>query len=87
MHRCLRVPEILSHIFDYVYTTQGGPADIATLAATCRVFHEPALYTLWAYLPSLVPLVKCLPDDAYETEGDPFRRGGKTIVRQKSLHS
>lgn len=87
MHPCLRTPEILSQIFDYVYTAQSGPTDIATLAATCRAFHEPALYILWRYLPSLVPLVKCLPGDAYETEGDPFHRGRQTIVRRTSLHS
>jgi len=81
MHRCLRTLDILSHIFDYVFTDQGGPTDIAVLATTCRAFHEPALYLLWRSLPSLVPLVKCLPSDAYEIEGDPFHRGRETIVR------
>jgi len=77
--------DILSQIFEYVYMDYNGPADTAALAATCRAFHNPALYLLWRYLPSLVPLVKCLPHDTYEIVRYRPRCPQETIVRSKPL--
>ncbi|TFK93106.1 hypothetical protein K466DRAFT_479271 [Polyporus arcularius HHB13444] len=49
----------------------GGCATIAVLARTAKCFHDAALDTLWQTQASLVPLVKCLPEDSLtETRED-----------------
>ncbi|KAJ8481001.1 hypothetical protein ONZ51_g6283 [Trametes cubensis] len=56
--------EILTLICEY--------ADRPTLALMARsssVLHEPAIQVLWRFLPTLVPLVMCLPKDAWELTG------------------
>ena len=63
-----------------------GPADTAALAATCRTFHDPALYLLWRYPPPLVPLVKCLPYNTYKIQPYYFYHQPRgTIVRLNPL--
>jgi hypothetical protein len=78
MHRCLRIQEVLRHIFhdvlDHPFILGGSQerdwpsatsdATLARLARTCRTFTEAALDELWYFQPTLVPLVCCLPDDA-----------------------
>jgi len=80
MHQCLSTLDVLSHIFEYVYTENSGLKDTAALAVTCQAFREPALDILWRSLPSLRPLVRCLPTDAYGTERDSY--GVMTVVRR-----
>ena len=65
MHQCLRTPELLSHILEDVYAEESGLKDMAALAVACQTFREPALDILWRSLPSLGPLLRCLPEDAY----------------------
>ena len=38
---------------------------LASLARTCRALQKPALDALWAELPSLAPLIRCLPQDLW----------------------
>ena len=63
MHRCLGVPEMLNHIFQFVQTESGGNSTVLALACTAKCFQEAALDTLWQTQASLVPLVKCFPDE------------------------
>jgi F-box-like len=68
MHHCLIISEILLKIFDFLYDDDPcRRAPLARLALTCRTFHDPASELLWSYLPSLHPLVKCLPVRVRET--------------------
>lgn len=41
---------------------------VVSLATTCRALYEAAMDALWAELQSISPLVKCLPQDAWEEE-------------------
>lgn len=78
MHRSLLLPEILSRILDFLevmpyddfYASDSQlrchNASIARLARTCRAFLEPCLDALWKRQLTLAPLMKTLPDDAYE---------------------
>jgi F-box-like len=66
MHPCLQIPEIIRAIFSWLSQDDGGT--LAALSLTCRNFYEPASDRLWSDLPSVVPLVRCLPDDLLEVE-------------------
>ena len=76
MHRRLLSFEILSIIFEYVYgDPYRGIRTTASSAVTCQPFREPALDILWRSLPSLAPLVKCLPRRAWtKTKGDRIQK-------------
>jgi hypothetical protein len=65
MHRSLELEEIVLYIFEFL---NGDPdvRSLANLAVTCRTFWRPAVEILWFHLPSLSPLVMCLPGDAWE---------------------
>ena len=70
MHPCLQIEEILRCIFEFVYGDRHIKChpkrrSLANLAISCRTFLRPALETLWFHLPSLGPLVMCLPEDAW----------------------
>ncbi|GJF00133.1 hypothetical protein PsYK624_164120 [Phanerochaete sordida] len=58
MHRCLLIDEIFQKILENIYTTR----ELYSLSLVCRTFLEPVNDELWADLPGLSPLVKCLPD-------------------------
>jgi len=70
MHPCLRTPELLLNIFQYVRDSDDPHDDglnrgtLAGLARTCRDFTEPALDTLWYSMDSFLPLLRCLPAHA-----------------------
>ncbi|KAH7884927.1 hypothetical protein F5I97DRAFT_1928342 [Phlebopus sp. FC_14] len=75
MHRCLLVAEVTYLIFETIrewddYPPYGheprwdrriGKATLASLARTCRAFHELALDALWMKLDFLDPLLQLLP--------------------------
>ncbi|KAF9227004.1 hypothetical protein BS17DRAFT_774777 [Gyrodon lividus] len=87
MHPCLFIPELTLQIIAYLAddcsteehaTTSRSPKnarDVARLARTCKTLSEPTLDVLWKTQHSLVPLVMCLPSDAWNQGGT-----GKTIV-------
>lgn len=70
MHRALFVSEILVEIFvslnqlpsSTIGWTQSSLTrkSLASLARTCKTFHEPAMDLLWAYMPGLRPLFGCV---------------------------
>ncbi|KAJ7447467.1 hypothetical protein FB451DRAFT_779082 [Mycena latifolia] len=59
MHRCLKIPEVLSLIFAHLAEGTGN-VDLSHLAITCRTFADPALNLLWHTQTDLVPLLRCL---------------------------
>ncbi|KAF8177660.1 hypothetical protein BJ912DRAFT_1146499 [Pholiota molesta] len=74
MHRCLRIYEILEHIFeDVIYQTQNQrpfrdrPSLLAVLK-TCRSFSVPAMKLLWRDLSTILPLILTMPEDLVEVE-------------------
>lgn len=72
MHRALELDEILLNIFGHCdqpffkdfrhWRSFNVGVDLFALATTCRMFKEPALDVLWAELPDLSPLARCLPE-------------------------
>ncbi|KAG1725942.1 hypothetical protein EDB19DRAFT_252415 [Suillus lakei] len=70
MHQALFVSDVLLDIFAHVNnlsstasSTGQRPSSwtsLASLAATCKAFHEPAMDLLWAKVDSLVPLLGCV---------------------------
>ena len=67
MHPCLQIDEILRSIFEFLKEDPQGPQrrTLVNLAITCHTFSLPALAVLWSHLPSLAPVVMCLPCDAW----------------------
>jgi hypothetical protein len=93
MHRCLRIYEILEHIFeDVIYQTQNQrpfrdrPSLLAVLK-TCRSFSVPAMKLLWRDLSTILPLILTMPEDLVEVEeldqSSPF--APRTVVSRLSL--
>ncbi|KAH7929497.1 hypothetical protein BV22DRAFT_130028 [Leucogyrophana mollusca] len=87
MHRCLHITDILHKIASKIYDYPVDPssmdcfdipylrrarADLASLARTCRIFRDPALDSLWSFLKSFDPLIRCLPQDLWVTDADGF---------------
>lgn len=56
MHRALYIVELVHQIASHTDT-----ASLPGLASTCRAFQDPALDALWGDLPSVMPIVDCLP--------------------------
>src|SRR5436305_860753 len=85
MHNCLDIPELVRIIFELT-----EPSDLAALAKTCQAFRDLALQILWADLPSLAPLVRCLPGDVWQeivlpSLGNRLRMGPFTLARFNSF--
>ncbi|RDX53450.1 hypothetical protein OH76DRAFT_1223204 [Lentinus brumalis] len=62
MHRALSLQEIVREICAF---NAGDLKSLAALARTCRHYHELATQELWKEIESLVPLVKCFPEDSW----------------------
>lgn len=69
MHHALLISEILLDIFAHVNTNLDSLSygeisltrkSLATLAATCKTFYEPAMDLLWADMHGIVPLLGCV---------------------------
>jgi hypothetical protein len=68
MHRCLEIPEILGLIFDSILNDAPSGESrrtVSALAVTCHGFKDIALDALWYTQTSLVPLIKCMPNDLW----------------------
>jgi hypothetical protein len=63
MHHCLEIQEILRVILRSLHDDDRF-ASIASLAVTCRAFHEPALDQLWQTI-KFHYLAWCLPTDLW----------------------
>jgi len=57
MHRCLRIIEILSSIFNFA-----SKPTLYALVLTCRLFHTPAIEHLWSSS-HIFNLLRCFPQD------------------------
>ncbi|KAG0700857.1 hypothetical protein DFH29DRAFT_1000768 [Suillus ampliporus] len=60
MHPALRNLEVICTISSYTQHES-----LPALASACRAFERPALNALWRDLPSVEPLIKCLPSDLF----------------------
>ncbi|GLB44364.1 hypothetical protein LshimejAT787_1602940 [Lyophyllum shimeji] len=78
MHRCLKVAEIQSTIFE-CYDADQESSTLASLARTSTAFTESALNLLWRDLHSLAPLIMVMPDDLWNVEIDEERVYGGRI--------
>ncbi|KAJ7622463.1 hypothetical protein FB45DRAFT_870652 [Roridomyces roridus] len=67
MHRCFNLPELVTLVAQNV-----DLADLCSLARSCRDISPCALDELWKHQESLVPLLKCLPADAWHESGGSF---------------
>ncbi|KAH9945537.1 hypothetical protein B0H21DRAFT_694148, partial [Amylocystis lapponica] len=68
-HRCLQVTEILWNIFEHALHYRHPTwchVCVLSLALTCRAFHQVGIGILWREQHGLVPLIKCMPDDAWQ---------------------
>jgi hypothetical protein len=75
MHRALLVEDIFKSlveqmtpepkIFWHIYN-ESARQDLLAIALVSKAFSTFALDALWAYLDSLWPLIKLLPNDSYE---------------------
>ncbi|KAF9038512.1 hypothetical protein BJ165DRAFT_394038 [Panaeolus papilionaceus] len=61
MHPALRIPELLSEIFQYLADDWGRPCAALAGALTCKAFLSPALDALWNELPDIRPIIKLIP--------------------------
>ncbi|KAF7326327.1 hypothetical protein MKEN_00486100 [Mycena kentingensis (nom. inval.)] len=88
MHPALSFPDILEHIFDPLVPEKYHPEAIpnrrtlVALTTTCKVFYEPAMAALWHEMHDMNPFVKCLPADAWRSDGrNALKEEVLTIVR------
>lgn len=77
-HRCLLIAEIFDQIVRHVYSSGSGEGSVASLAATCKSFHVPAICVLWEKMVSVAPLVETLPPNGIHGELEfPRRPSGR----------
>ncbi|KAG1758877.1 hypothetical protein EDD22DRAFT_996804 [Suillus occidentalis] len=65
MHRALESEDIIYAVLEHV---KYSSTDLLNIAMTCSRFAGPVLDILWSEQSSLVPLIMCLPQDAWEVE-------------------
>ncbi len=66
-----------------IHRQYDGPCTLAALARTARFFQDVALDTLWNIQSSLIPLVKCFPQDVWTERRD---EDGFRVVVRSGLH-
>jgi hypothetical protein len=65
MHRALESEDIIYAVLEHI---KYSSTDLLNIAMTCSRFAGPVLDILWSEQPSLVPLIRCLPEDTWEFE-------------------
>jgi hypothetical protein len=65
MHRAFESDDIIYSVLEHL---KSSPTDLVNVATTCSRLAGPALDILWSKQSSLVPLVKCLPRDAWKVK-------------------
>lgn len=101
MHQALLVPEILLDIFAHIIESADLSYDdsvceriysrqsLASLATTCKAFHEPAMDLLWTNIDELEPLLGCvtrLHPMIYSSGAGPFESWWSEGVEPLSEH-
>ncbi|KAJ7464107.1 hypothetical protein FB451DRAFT_454329 [Mycena latifolia] len=83
MHRSLRIPEIAQMIVSHIDPTSdvGARPDLASLARTCRLFHDHALDVLWKRQDTIANLVGCMPADLWTIQNVNERRRSMHLRR------
>ncbi|KAH9846394.1 hypothetical protein C2E23DRAFT_890904 [Lenzites betulinus] len=76
VHRSLVIDEIFQYIANSLCASV-NKRTLATLARTCKTFHEASLPALWEYQESLVPLLRLLPADTWIEV--PHVNGGRVL--------
>ncbi|KAJ7681997.1 hypothetical protein DFH06DRAFT_1314240 [Mycena polygramma] len=72
MHRSLRISEVVAMICSQLNPLpRAEGADLAALARTCTLFHDPALDVLWRHQNTLMNLIDCMPAGLWEIMNDP----------------
>ncbi|KAG2072778.1 hypothetical protein BDR04DRAFT_1152880 [Suillus decipiens] len=66
MHHALRVEDIVYAVLEHLESF----ADVVNVAKTCKALSDPALNMLWSEQISIIPLMKCLPEDTWEVGED-----------------
>ncbi|KAF8887124.1 hypothetical protein BD779DRAFT_1722443, partial [Infundibulicybe gibba] len=65
MHRCLFIQEVLRMICMHVGTYLRR--NLLAVALVCRHFFDPSMDCFWLEIPSLLPVLGCLPPDIWRT--------------------
>ncbi|TFK47171.1 hypothetical protein OE88DRAFT_1728638 [Heliocybe sulcata] len=92
MRNALTIAELQSIIVDYILADDSsGRKTVAALARSCRTLHESAVRALWRELPSLAPLLHCMPSDLFLQGtslrlGRPLRTSDWTRVHKYAAH-
>jgi hypothetical protein len=79
MHPSLQIPEIVGLVVSGL--DPSDRADLAALARTSTIFHEPCLDALWRDQDTLMNLIRCTPDNLWETTNVD---GVPTLVRSET---
>ncbi|KAJ7616198.1 hypothetical protein DFH06DRAFT_1239387 [Mycena polygramma] len=80
MHPALQIAEIV-YLVCGTFLTEDRDArkTLAALAVTCKSLHNPSLDVLWRTQWSIIPLLSCLPGDAFDIR--PLSASGDTPPR------
>ncbi|KAI0792034.1 hypothetical protein C8Q75DRAFT_754207 [Abortiporus biennis] len=73
MHQCLKIPEIVQIIADFLLggtTQENSPsANLYALSLTCHSFYDPAIISLWSEIRTNLPLAHLFPEDLFRVKG------------------
>ena len=61
MHRVLLIDEVMVQILTNL--GHSSRAEVAAMARVCRAFNELASDVIWKEIPSILPLIMCMPID------------------------
>lgn len=61
--------DVITQVIEHLSIVRHAPSLLA-IARTCKVLCGLALDALWSSVSTLVPLLKCLPDDVYRESDD-----------------
>lgn len=86
MHRCLQCYDILVDICRFIQPQDDRCYNVglASMAATCNVFYEPAMDALWQKIPDVSAVIMTLPAHLWnetEPEVSPRSTHIKVVVR------
>ena len=70
MHHCLEVAELVWLLAECMDEENDRLPTLRSMALTCRGFSKPVFRVLWRDLDSLVPLLRCFPEDLWGKADD-----------------
>ncbi|TCD69600.1 hypothetical protein EIP91_007022 [Steccherinum ochraceum] len=69
--KCLLISEIMEKILGHAHDFEEGLPTLAAMAASCKTFCDPAMDVLWREVADVVPIMQCLPADAWQVTATP----------------